>query len=107
MTIIEQNSDYATLINVFTVEPGQAAELAALLSAATEEVMRHQRGFRSANIHLSDDGARVVKYAQWDSEDAYRAMLGNPVAREHMAKAAALSISFDPHLYTVASVHER
>jgi hypothetical protein len=36
------------LINVFTVEPDRAAELAALLHTATQEVMRHQPGFRSA-----------------------------------------------------------
>ena len=107
MTIIEKNGDCATLINVFTVDPDRAAELAALLAAATDQVMRHRRGFRSANIHLSDDGTRVLNYAQWDDADAYREMLSDPLAREHMAKAAALSTSFDPHLYTVESVHER
>jgi quinol monooxygenase YgiN len=107
MTIIEQNSGYATLINVFIVEPDRAAELAALLHAATQEVMRHQPGFRSANIHVSTDGTRVVNYAQWDSAEAYGAMLANPTTQQHMAEAAALASSFDPHLYTVASVHER
>jgi hypothetical protein len=34
-------------------------------------------------------------------------MLADPTAREHMAPAAALASSFDPHLYTVESVHER
>jgi quinol monooxygenase YgiN len=107
MTTIEQNSGYATLINVFIVEPDRAAELAALLHTATQEVMRHQPGFRSANIHLSTDGTRVVNYAQWDSTEAYRAMLADPTTQQHMAGAAALAISFDPHLYTVESVHER
>ena len=107
MTTIEQNSGYATLINVFTVEPDRAAELAALLSTATEDVMRRRPGFRSANIHVSTDGARVVNYAQWDSAEDYRAMLEDPTAQQHMAQAAALAISFDPHLYTVESVHER
>jgi quinol monooxygenase YgiN len=107
MTRIQQNSGYATLINVFTVEPDRAADLAALLHIATEKVMRHQPGFRSANIHLSTDGTRVVNYAQWESADAYSAMLANPTTQKHMAQAAALAISFDPHLYTVESVHER
>ena len=107
MTTIERNNDCVTLINVFTVEPGRAAELASLLDTATEEVMRHQPGFRSANIHVSTDGTRVLNYAQWDSAQAYSAMLANPTAREHMSKAAALAIGFDPHLYTVESVHER
>lgn len=105
MTTIEQHADYATLINVFTVEPGRAEELAALLHAATDEVMRYQPGFRSANIHLSTDRTRVVNYAQWDSAEAYQAMLANPATRPHMAQAAAIATSFDPHLYTVESVH--
>jgi quinol monooxygenase YgiN len=107
MTTIEQNSGYATLINVFTVEPDRAAELAALLHSATENVMRHQPGFRSANIHLSTDSTRVVNYAQWETEEAYRAMLADPTTQQHMADAAALATSFDPHVYTVKSVHER
>ena len=107
MTTVEQSSGYATLINVFTVDPDRAAELAALLHTATDDVMRHRPGFRSANIHLSTDGTRVVNYAQWDSAEAYRAMLEDPTTQQHMREAAALAISFDPHLYTVESVHER
>lgn len=107
MTTIEKQAGYATLINVFTVEPDRAEELAALLHAATDKVMRYQRGFRSANIHLSTDHTRVVNYAQWDSTEAYQAMLANPATQPHMAQAAAIAVSFDPHLYTVESVHER
>ena len=107
MTTIRRDADCATLINVFTVEPESAAELATLLASATEDVMQHQPGFRSANIHLSTDRTRVVNYAQWDSAEAYQAMLSDPTAREHMATAAAMAVSFDPHLYTVESVHER
>jgi hypothetical protein len=107
MTTIEQNGGYATLINVFTVDPDRSAQLAALLHTATEQVMRHRPGFRSANIHVSTDGTRVVNYAQWDSAEDYRAMLADPTTQQHMSDAAALAISFDPHLYTVESVHER
>jgi heme-degrading monooxygenase HmoA len=105
VTTIERHAPYATLINVFTVEPARAAELAAVLTAATDDVMQHIDGFRSANIHVSADGTRVVNYAQWDSADAYSRMLANPLAREHMATAAAIADGFDPHLYTVESVH--
>lgn len=107
MTTIQRNGPYATLINVFTVEPDKAHELAAVLSTATEDVMQHQDGFRSANIHVSTDATRVVNYAQWDSPEAYQRMLENPVAREHMGQAAALAIGFDPHLYKVESVHTK
>ncbi|MGE2712579.1 antibiotic biosynthesis monooxygenase family protein [Mycolicibacterium litorale] len=105
MTRIDENSPFATLINVFTVEPQNATALIDLLNQATEEVMRFQDGFRSANIHLSTDRTRVVNYAQWDSAEAYRRMLADPVAREHMASAAELAVGFDPHLYTVEAVH--
>ena len=78
MTVIERHGPHATLINVFTVEPQQASALAALLDDATERVMRHVPGFVSANIHVSTDGTRVVNYAQWESAEAYRAMLATP-----------------------------
>jgi heme-degrading monooxygenase HmoA len=107
MTTIERNAPYATLINVFTVDPDRSAQLAELLSRSTEEVMQHLPGFRSANIHLSTDGTRVVNYAQWDSADAFEAMTSDPRAREHMVAAAELATSFEPRLYTVESVHER
>jgi quinol monooxygenase YgiN len=106
MTTIEEHGPHVTLINVFTVEPERAAELAALLSDATEQVIRHARGFVSANIHVSTDGTRVVNYAQWASAEAMQDMLADPAAREHMSKAADLASGFDPHLYTVEAVHE-
>ena len=107
MTTIERHAPYLTLINVFTVVPERASELAGILDDATDKVMRHLPGFISANIHVSTDGTRVVNYAQWESAEAYQAMLADPTAREHMAPAAALAESFDPHQYTVESVHGR
>jgi heme-degrading monooxygenase HmoA len=107
VTTIERHGPHATLINVFTVEPAKADELAELLEAASDNVMRHVPGFVSANIHLSTDGTRVVNYAQWETAEAYQAMLADPTAREHMGRAAALAEGFDPHLYTVESVHRR
>ncbi|MGV9803768.1 antibiotic biosynthesis monooxygenase family protein [Mycobacterium sp. NPDC003449] len=107
MTTIQQHGPYATLINVFTVEPERARELVELLSSATDEVMRHVPGFVSANIHLSTDGTRVTNYAQWQSAEAFRAMLDDPIAREHMGKCSDMAISFEPHLYTVEAVHHR
>ncbi|MDT5171408.1 MAG: hypothetical protein QOD02_4753, partial [Mycobacterium sp.] len=41
MSVITQHADHATLINVFTVEPERARQLADLLTAATDEVMQH------------------------------------------------------------------
>jgi quinol monooxygenase YgiN len=105
MTVITEHADHATLINVFTVEPGRARQLVDLLTAATEDVMQHIDGFISANIHLSTDGTRVVNYAQWRSAEAFAAMLQNSTAQQHMALCAELASGYDPHLYTVESVH--
>lgn len=102
---IDPAQPVTTLINVFTVRPERQAELVALLSKATEEVMSGLPGFVSANLHASTDGTRVVNYAQWTSADAMRAMLANPVAQPHMAAAAELAESYEPHLYTVEAVH--
>ncbi|WIM86914.1 antibiotic biosynthesis monooxygenase family protein [Candidatus Mycobacterium wuenschmannii] len=105
MTVITPHADHATLINVFTVEPENAEQLAALLTEATEDVMQYVDEFVSANIHVSTDGTRVVNYAQWRDAAAMQAMQQNPTAREHMGKCAELAIGFEPHLYTVESVH--
>jgi len=107
MSTITPHAGYATLINVFTVRPDRAHELAALLVEATEEVMQHVPGFISANIHVSTDGTRVVNYAQWQTADAFVAMQSDPAAQVHMRAAAEVAEGFDPHLYTVESVHER
>ncbi|MFF7474500.1 antibiotic biosynthesis monooxygenase [Streptomyces sp. NPDC008092] len=95
----------ATLINVFTVPPDRQAELLALLARATEETMRHQPGFICANFHASQDGERVINYAQWESEEHYRTMLANPEARVHMDQAATIATDVQPRLFKVRSTH--
>jgi heme-degrading monooxygenase HmoA len=107
VTTISVGAPVATLINIFTVQADRQRELVDLLVRATDEVMQHLPGFIAANIHASADGTRVVNYAQWESADAFHAMLENPAAQEHMGQAAALADRFDPHLYTVESVHHR
>ena len=106
-TTITEDAPIATLINVFVVRPERQRELVALLGRATEEVIRHRPGFVAANIHASEDGTRVVNYAQWESADAFRAMLADPASQEHMRACGELAESYDPHLHTVESVHHR
>ncbi len=103
-TTIDPDANLATLINVFIVDPAHQQELVEVLVTATEEVMRHRPGFIAANIHAGAEGTRVVNYAQWESADAFRAMLTDPRCQEHMTAALALAKA-DPQLYTVESVH--
>ena len=99
-TTITTDQAVMTLINVFTVEPENQQELIDVLAEATT-VMTAQPGFISANLHHSDDGPRVVNYAQWHSRDDYTAMQANPQARGHMGRAAQLA-TFDPIICDVA-----
>jgi len=94
----------ATIINVFTVPAGhQAEELVALLRDITEQVMRHQPGFRQATIHVSLDRTRVANYAEWESAEAFGQVMRSGVARSHMAEIDRL-FPHDANIYQVVSV---
>jgi hypothetical protein len=101
---IDAGAGVVTLINVFEVEPAVQRALVRLLDRATVEVMRHQPGFISANLHASLDGARVANYAQWATVEDFERMLQNPEAQVHMRQAGAMA-RVTPVLYRVASVH--
>lgn len=101
---ISRDADVLTLMNVFTVSPDRCDELVAILDEATTEVMRHRHGFISANIHVGLDDTHVANYAQWASEDDFRAMLADPTCQEHMGAASAIAEA-TPVLYRVHSVH--
>lgn len=100
MTEINPENGLVTLINVFAVAPSDQQKLIDLLIDATEQVMRNQPGYVSANLHKSDDGTKVVNYAQWRTRADFQAMLRNESAGEHMRRAAALA-SIEPQLYEV------
>jgi heme-degrading monooxygenase HmoA len=106
MVTIARDNDVVTLINVFTVAQEDQQRLVDVLVDATQKVMRKQPGFVSANIHRSLDGTRVTNYAQWQSREAFEAMLHNQEAAEHMGEAARIAERFEPHLYEVSFVDE-
>lgn len=103
MTEIAETNDVVTLINVFTVAPGDQDRLVELLVTATEEVKRDQPGFVSANIHASFDGARVVNYAQWESRGDFEAIFEKTDVEEHMTEIRAIADA-DYDLYDVREV---
>lgn len=105
-TTIDAEAKVVTLINVFTVAPTRQRALVDKVARDIEEVMRHQSGFISANVHASLDGTHVVNYAQWETEDAFRAMLADPACQERITAANQLA-NAEPLLYTVESVHHR
>jgi quinol monooxygenase YgiN len=103
MTTIAENTEYVTLINVFTVAPARQQELLALLARATETSVRHVPGFVSAALHGSIDGTKVTMYAQWQSVEHYEAMRANPIASPYLDQALAIA-KFDPGMYQVVKV---
>jgi quinol monooxygenase YgiN len=106
MATLNPSAGYLVLINTFTVAPGKADDLLAVLSHATEARIRHVPGFVSANLHLSADRRHVANYAQWRSQADLDAMLADPASREHMQAAAAIATSFSPICYVLREVHE-
>jgi antibiotic biosynthesis monooxygenase (ABM) superfamily enzyme len=107
MTTISMNADVATLINVFTVDPERQDELFQILHEATEQVIRFQPGFISANFHKSLDGRHVANYAQWRSVADLEAMLVSPESQEHLRRASEIASEVRPVVYRVASVEDR
>lgn len=98
MTTIAKDAAALILINTFHVTPGKQQALIDLLDKATNEIMRKQPGFISANIHRSLDGTKVANYAQWRSKADFEEMQNNPEASVHMKEAAALADRFEPVL---------
>lgn len=98
MTTLDVDDGYAVLINTFEVAADRATELLDNLHEAAA-AMRQMRGFVSANLHLNEDGTRVVNYAQWRSKADFEAMLRHPLVQPHLSSAAAIASSFEPVLY--------
>lgn len=94
----------ATLINVFVTTPETQADVVEAWIGMTESTMQHQPGFISASVHASDDGLRVVNYAQWESREHFAALFQVPEVVKEFERLGALAQS-DPHLYSVKSVH--
>jgi heme-degrading monooxygenase HmoA len=68
-------------------------------------VIRHRPGFVSVKLLTSNDGTRVVNYAQWRSLEDIKATMADPEAQAYTRKAGELAQAA-PHVYSVASVHE-
>jgi quinol monooxygenase YgiN len=102
MATIDTSRSIMTLINTFEVDPRDADRLVEMLVAATNEVMRGRKGFVSASIHKSEDGTRIVNYAQWASKSDFETMRADPQAQRHMKECADVAKNFDPRIYRVA-----
>jgi quinol monooxygenase YgiN len=88
------------LINVFTVDPANQQRLVDILTKATDVFVRQAKGFISATLHRSIDGAKVTMYAQWQSVAEYQAMREDPAPRPLFEEALSIA-EFEPGAYEV------
>ena len=100
MTTISKESNFLTLINVFTVEPVNQQKLVDLLSLATESTVKNITGFISSSLHRSLDGTKVTMYAQWKSMEDYQKMRNNSTASPYLQQALEFA-KFEPGMYEV------
>jgi quinol monooxygenase YgiN len=104
-TVISVDDETVTLINVFDVEPFKQHELVDVLTEGTEKVIRQRPGFVSVNLLTSNDGTRVVNYAQWNSLEDIKAAMADPEVQGYARRAAELAQA-TPHVYSVVGVHK-
>jgi C-6 monooxygenase len=70
--VARPDAGFIALVTISISNPDAHTPLLDLLSSEVEQWVRYRPGFLSANYHVSTDGARIVNYAQWASEEAYR-----------------------------------
>jgi heme-degrading monooxygenase HmoA len=93
VTTITPGRPICTMINTLTVKPEKQHELMAYLKEMTEKDVVTCPGFISANFHLSQDGTRIINYAQWRSLDDLKAMLAR--FPEHVQRCQELAERID------------
>jgi quinol monooxygenase YgiN len=103
-TVIRVGDDPVTLINVFDVGAANQEALVDLLTEGAEHVMRHRPGFVSVSVLASNDGSRVVNFAQWRSYEDVKATMADAEVQAFARRAAELAQA-TPHVYSVVSVH--
>lgn len=101
MPTIAKNNDVITVIIIFAVEPERQQELIDAIAEFLETAVKQQPGFVSSSIHKSLDGVRVMNYAQWQSQEDYKAFINNSSVQSQGAKLANFHL-LDSHIYEVA-----
>ncbi len=72
LDITAPDAGFIAIVTIQLSRPEAREPLLDLLAGEVETWVRFRPGFLSANYHVSTDGSRLVNYAQWVSEEAYR-----------------------------------
>jgi C-6 monooxygenase len=78
---------FIAVVTVVVQGPEVQRALVDLLARQVEQWVAYCPGFRSAAYHLSVDGSRVLNYAGWSSEQAYRESFDLNPDKEAMREA--------------------
>jgi C-6 monooxygenase len=72
MDLTRAGDGFAAVVTIGLSDPEAVEPLLDLLVREVEDWVAGVPGFVSANYHVANDGTRVLNYAQWASEEAYR-----------------------------------
>ncbi len=87
MAVIDQYRNLLTVLTEFDASPSQVDDQIARLKEFLLETVKVQRGFVSANLHISSDRNKIINYSQWRTSEDYEAFL---VDEELQAKVGAI-----------------
>ena len=90
-TAIRVDSGVTTLVNVFTVEPGNQPKTLALLQEGIETLFSKMPGWISSNLLKSRDGRRVAVYSQWRDASDIEAFRQDARMKPYFQRFAAMA----------------
>jgi heme-degrading monooxygenase HmoA len=95
---MEEKLGPVVLVNTFTVEPDDVAQL--LKTWSTDAAwMKQQPGFISTQLHRGIGGSCVfLNYAVWESSEHFKRAFSHPEFRSHLGHYPA-STRVSPHLF--------
>jgi heme-degrading monooxygenase HmoA len=95
---MEEKLGPVVLVNIFTVEPDDVAQL--LKTWSTDAAwMKQQPGFISTQLHRGIGGSCVfLNYAVWESSEHFKRAFSHPEFRSHLGHYPA-STRVSPHLF--------
>ena len=99
MPEIKANAGVVTQINVFTMLPENQQRIVEILTEANSSI-GEMPGWISASIHRSLDGTRVVNYVQYESREAWEAVVTKMRAGNQFGKMRDIATA-EPGLYEV------
>lgn len=101
MLMLDKSFRGQTVITTFDVTPGTCQDLVEALTEAYAEVISRCPGFLGSALHVNDAQTRVANYSQWETRNAFQAMLRLPEMRVRNRRLNELCKSFEPVMYEV------